>query len=103
VRGKLNLEAEALAQLKAVFSADIADAYLPAGRATEQARLDYAAERLRLFYVGITRAKRELIVTWNTGRSPGQALQEATPLIASRTWWEEHVKPGAFHDATDTR
>ena len=32
-------------------------------KATEQARLDYAAERLRLLYVGITRAQRELIIT----------------------------------------
>ena len=39
----------------------------PEGAATNQARLDYAAERLRLLYVGITRAKRDLIVTWNTG------------------------------------
>ncbi len=45
-------------------------AYLPPGQATDQARIDYAAERLRLFYVGITRARRELIVTWNTGRQP---------------------------------
>ena len=39
------------------------------GEATRQARLDIAAERLRLLYVGITRARRELIVTYNTGRN----------------------------------
>jgi DNA helicase II / ATP-dependent DNA helicase PcrA len=29
-----------------------------------------AGERLRLLYVGITRARRELILTYNTGRNP---------------------------------
>ena len=53
-----------------------------------RARIDYAAERLRLLYVGITRAKRELIVTWNTGRLPGAALQPAAPLLALQAWWE---------------
>ena len=45
------------------------DEYEP-GRATEQARLDMGAERLRLLYVGMTRARRELILTYNTGRNP---------------------------------
>ena len=60
----------------------------PLGDATARARIDYAAERLRLLYVGITRAKRDLIVTWNTGRSPSGALQPAAPLIALQAWWE---------------
>ena len=50
------------------------------------ARIDYAAERLRLLYVGITRAKSELILTWNTGRRGEQT--EARPLAALRGWWE---------------
>lgn len=33
-----------------------------------EARLDIAAERLRLLFVGITRAKKELVLTWNTGK-----------------------------------
>jgi len=41
---------------------------------------------LRLLYVAITRARRELIVTWNTGRLPGVALQPAAPLIALQEW-----------------
>jgi DNA helicase-2/ATP-dependent DNA helicase PcrA len=81
VRDRLNLEAEALAQLKALFSADPFAAYFQPGQATDQARLDYAAERLRLLYVGITRARRELIVTWNTGRQPGLMTQPAAALI----------------------
>ncbi|MCX6031944.1 MAG: ATP-dependent helicase [Chloroflexi bacterium] len=92
VRGRLNLEAEVLAQLKAILSEDIAEAYAPPGVATEQARLDYAAERLRLLYVGITRARRELIVTWNMGRQPGATLQPAAALVALQTWWEEIAK-----------
>ena len=63
----------------------------PLGDATARARIDYAAERLRLLYVGITRAKRDLIVTWNTGRSPSGALQPAAPLIALQAWWESRI------------
>ncbi len=84
VRDRLNLEAEALAQLEAL---DSDAAGYEEGEATRQARLEYAAERLRLLYVGITRAKKELIITWNTGRRGDQ--QPATPLIALQTFWEE--------------
>lgn len=82
IRNQLNLEAESLAQLKALMS------QMPyvEGQATLQARSDYVAERLRLLYVGITRARRELIITWNTG-SKGQQI-EARPLAALRGWWE---------------
>lgn len=79
IRGGLNLEAEALAQLTALEANGEYDGY-EEGAATLQARLGYVRERLRLFYVGITRAKKELIVTWNTGRkgdlTPSLALQE---------------------------
>ncbi len=87
VRGSLNLPAEMLAQLKALFEEDILAPYAEEGAATRQARLDYAAERLRLLYVGITRARRELIITWNTGKG-SQRQQEAASLTALRTWWE---------------
>jgi DNA helicase-2/ATP-dependent DNA helicase PcrA len=85
VRGSLNLEAEALAQLKILVEDGSLETYSE-GEATEQARLDYAAERLRLMYVGITRAKEELIITWNIGRY--RDLQQATPFIALQTLWE---------------
>ena len=87
VRDRLNLEAEALAQLKALLSED---ALYEEGEATQEARLGYAAERLRLLFVGITRAKKELIITWNTGRRGDQ--QAAVPFIALQTFWEERVK-----------
>jgi DNA helicase-2/ATP-dependent DNA helicase PcrA len=84
IRDQLNLEAEALEQLESVVNARLYEQEL----ATRQARLDYVAERLRLLYVGMTRARKELVLTWNTGRSR-EAKQMAVPLIALRTWWEE--------------
>jgi DNA helicase-2/ATP-dependent DNA helicase PcrA len=63
--GSLNLEAELLAQFASVLHHQ---AYLE-GEATLQAREAYCAERLRLLYVALTRAKSELIITWNIGRS----------------------------------
>lgn len=83
VRDRLNLEAEMLAQLVAAAEGRPPP---PEGVATNQARLDYAAERLRLLYVGITRAQRDLIVTWNTGRSTTHRAQPALPFIALQTW-----------------
>jgi DNA helicase-2/ATP-dependent DNA helicase PcrA len=79
LRGKINLSAEALAQLEAALSVGEYEWYEP-GAATGQARLDYVRERLRLLYVGITRARKELVVTWNTGRNGG--LYPALPLVA---------------------
>jgi DNA helicase II / ATP-dependent DNA helicase PcrA len=85
VRGSLNLEAEALAQLTALESTGEYDGY-EEGAATMRSRLGYVKERLRLLYVGITRAKKDLIVTWNSGRQG-----DATPSLAMSElmgWWE---------------
>ena len=85
VRSGLNLEAEALAQLTALGSNGEYDWY-EEGAATMQSRLGYVKERLRLLYVGITRAKKDLIVTWNSGRQG-----DATPSLAMSElmgWWE---------------
>jgi DNA helicase-2/ATP-dependent DNA helicase PcrA len=85
LRNSLNLEAEALAQLNAATSTSEYDWY-EEGAATLASRVDYVKERLRLLYVGITRAKKELIVTWNTGRQG-----DATPSLALSAlmgWWE---------------
>lgn len=75
VRGSLNLKAEALAQLAALNGTPY-----HIGEATGQARVDYAAERLRLLYVGITRARHDLCLTWNTGRFGGN--RPALPMFA---------------------
>ncbi len=88
LRDKLNLQAEALAQLEALIHArEYAE-----GAASADARYDYAAERLRLLYVGITRARRELIITWNTGSRPTAQNSEARPLAALRGWWESRQR-----------
>ena len=92
IRDRLNLQAEALEQLR-VLCEGMPSAYVE-GVATQQARLDYAAERLRLFYVGITRARRELIITWNTGRAPENAggrppKGQALPFAALMRRWQE--------------
>lgn len=73
VRDNLNLTAEVIAQTEQLHMGTL-DEYIP-GAATRQARIDIAAERLRLLYVGITRARRELIVLYNTGRR-----HESNPL-----------------------
>lgn len=86
---RLNLEAELLAQLDYLVGA------LPAyeeGVATLEARVERARERLRLFYVGITRARHELIVSWNSGRyaHKGASFENppALPLIHLGTYNE---------------
>ncbi|MBE2182607.1 MAG: ATP-dependent helicase [Anaerolineae bacterium] len=85
VRDRLNLQAEALAQLQTLIS----ERHYREGDATAEARIDYAAERLRLLYVGITRAREELYISWNTGKRGD--MQEAKPLTALREWWMENA------------
>ena len=85
IRDDLNIEAESLAQLKTLFSTDEYHWYQE-GNPTREARLDYARERLRLLYVGITRAKKELIITWNDGRR-GES-RPAIPLVELYSYLE---------------
>ena len=92
LRENLNLEAEALSQLDALLTTDEYTWY-EEGRATREARLDYVRERLRLLYVGITRARKDLIITWNTGRRGDQ--RSALPLIELQSFWEKYL-----HDHT---
>ena len=89
IRDSLNLNAEVRAQLDALLM----DAAYSEGEASAQARLDYAAERLRLLYVGITRAKRKLIITWNIGRfhQQGYVQQPAQPLLALYSFWRQQA------------
>ncbi len=85
VRNNLNLEAEALDQLRSATSTGEFD-YYEEGAATRRARLDYVRERLRLMYVGLTRARGELIITWNTGRRNDATA--SIPFEALRDWWQ---------------
>ncbi|HRE26445.1 MAG TPA: UvrD-helicase domain-containing protein [Anaerolineales bacterium] len=101
IRDSLNLESEALAQLDALAG----DQNYTEGEATQRARVEYAAERLRLLYVGITRAKRELIVTWNTGRRGEQVGRCESAGISRRArhpsngdvavWRNDHGRRGS--------
>lgn len=91
IRDGLNLEAEAIAQMDAAVVTDASPDYQE-GAATLQARLDYVRERLRLLYVGITRARRELILTWNTGRR-GNATP-SLPFTALWHWWQKSHSAG---------
>jgi DNA helicase-2/ATP-dependent DNA helicase PcrA len=86
VRDGLNLQAETLAQLEAALSTGEYEFYEEAD-ATLSARQDYVRERLRLLYVGITRAKRQLLLTWNTGRKGD--LKPALPFGALQEWLEK--------------
>lgn len=85
IRDRLDLQTEALAQLALLGNTDEFTWY-EEGQASAATRLAYAAERLRLFYVGITRARQELIVTYNTGQKGVQ--QQALPFTALQAYWE---------------
>jgi DNA helicase-2/ATP-dependent DNA helicase PcrA len=88
LRDAINLQAEALSQVEAAFATD-EYAWYEEGRPSQQARLEYVAERLRLLYVGLTRARRDVIITWNTGK-PGD-LRPALPLVALEAFWRENL------------
>ena len=88
IRDGLNLEAETLAQLKTVFSANEYDWYVE-GQATHEARMEYVRERLRLLYVGITRARQELVITWNNGRR--EKSTQAISFAALQAAWKNRI------------
>ena len=67
IRANLNIPAESLSQLTAILP-NSSYKYIE-GTGTLDARLEYIRERVRLLYVSITRAKQELIITWNSGRT----------------------------------
>jgi DNA helicase-2/ATP-dependent DNA helicase PcrA len=106
---------------EAVFLPRLEEKELPYGKARSAERL---AEERRLFYVGITRAKRWLALTWTAGAKPSRFLRElgvvgATPARAAvekpaatpefealRRWRAERAKADevpayvVFHDKT---
>jgi DNA helicase-2/ATP-dependent DNA helicase PcrA len=84
LRDQLNLEAEAISQLNLLISSEPNEWYQE-GTASQIARLDYIRERLRLLYVGITRARKELVITWNTGRR--NEAYPAAALVALQEFW----------------
>jgi DNA helicase-2/ATP-dependent DNA helicase PcrA len=85
IRDDLNLQAETLAQIDALSG----DSTYSEGGATIEARREYARERIRLFYVCVTRAREELMVTTNIGR-----FEDNVPaLIFNKMsdFYDEHV------------
>jgi DNA helicase II / ATP-dependent DNA helicase PcrA len=103
---------------EAVFLPRLEEKELPYGKARSRERL---AEERRLFYVGITRAKRFLTLTWTAGAKPSRFLRElgvvgapvhaekpaSTPEFeALRRWRAERAKADdvpafvVFHDST---
>lgn len=86
VRDYLNLTEEAQEQIEHLHMGTL-DEYLP-GSASRSARKELAAERLRLLYVGITRARQELILTYNTGsRHETNPNQPALAFTALEQAW----------------
>ncbi|MEZ4637447.1 MAG: ATP-dependent helicase [Caldilineaceae bacterium] len=79
-RDNLNLVAETIEQVRHLHMGTLDDYVM--GAASQQARLGVAAERLRLLYVGITRARRELIVLYNIGRSERRPNEPALAFRA---------------------
>ena len=88
VRDNLSLEAETLARLDAAIDGTEYEE----GSATLSARHDYARERLRLLYVGITRARKELLITGNAG--PKGSNGPAVACLAL----QEFPGEGQWHD-----
>jgi DNA helicase-2/ATP-dependent DNA helicase PcrA len=88
VKDKMNLEEETLAKLKALLEDDMISLNMEEGEATRQARIEYARERLRLFFVGVTRAKSELVITWNSGRSGNN--HPSVPFQELMKFWNNH-------------
>ena len=79
LRDNLNLQAEALAQLEAALAYQPNTTGTRKARPRQSARLDYVRERLRLLYVGITRARR----SWSSPGTP-VARGESHPTEAFR-------------------
>jgi DNA helicase-2/ATP-dependent DNA helicase PcrA len=79
IKDRLNMEAEIISQFKTLTEGNPFDWYQP-GKASLEARHDFVRERLRLLFVGITRARQWLTITWNTGRATNRNFP-ARPLI----------------------
>ncbi len=85
VRDNLELQAEILQALKVVSLPELGLRY-HRGDGSREAWLDSVKERLRLLYVGITRAKRGLYVSCNSGRFGNTT--EANVVMKLRQLWD---------------
>ena len=81
-----NLQAEILAEL-GILTSDHSSAVAHPGIGRIEARNELIRDRIRLLYVGITRAKSSLTISFNTG-NPG-ARNKLTPAVALQALWQE--------------
>ncbi len=86
IREDFNPHAETLDRLTGLLKDQDDMIQAHPGDATMRARLEYASERLRLLFVGITRARESLVITWNHGRSKEQKM--ALALEALHAVWK---------------
>lgn len=91
IRDRLDLQAEALQMLR-VISFPAEKLRYREGEGSEKAWLDSVSERLRLLYVGITRAKRGLYVSWNTGRYNNVSQTLAVQILGKKHKGPFHAK-----------
>lgn len=84
IRDNLDLQAEILQALK-VVSFPRPDFHYRKGDGSREAWLDGVKERMRLLYVGITRAKKGLYVSCNSGRF-GRATESNVVMKLRQTW-----------------
>lgn len=90
VRDNLNLGAEAIEQLSWILntpSDNRTTNWYEEGIASREARYELIRDRLRLLYVGITRAKEHLVFSFNDGKRHN--LNRALPVNALNVFWEK--------------
>ena len=91
MNGYLNLQDEMILALKAAAFPETGLEYKKA-LGTQYARHDYVCERLRLLYVGITRAKKGLHVSWNKGKWGNNKPPYVLKMLSEK--WAERMKGG---------
>jgi DNA helicase-2/ATP-dependent DNA helicase PcrA len=90
IRKDFDPHAETLDRLTGLLTDDENLINAQIGSATQRARLEYSSERLRLLFVGITRARESLVITWNTGRKDQKM---ALSLAALYGIWKGQHEP----------
>ena len=91
VRDQLNLSAEALEQLNWIMNNNPSNresTWYQEGIGSKEARYNLIRDRLRLLYVGITRAKEHLVFSFNNGRKNN--MVRALPVNELNIFWEEN-------------
>ncbi len=86
IRENFNPQAELVDRLTGLLTGDEEMIFATEGKATENSRVEYASERLRLLFVGITRARQSLVITWNSGSSKDKMM--SLPLEALYAIWK---------------